>query len=79
MNMILKPLEFWIYETVDGKKLIITLGYNEYTQIYYYFYSYEDIDDVIVSHSDIEFADFKKKMFVQDRNLKLIKQGEFRK
>ena len=79
MTQLLIPLEYEIYRTKDDKKLFITLGYDENTLIYYYLYSFEEIDDVIVAGIDEEFLEYKKKEFVKNRGLKLIKRGEFKK
>ena len=75
---LLIPLEYEIYTTEEKEKLYITIGYDEKNQIYYFLYSYKDIDDVICSGIDIEWLEYKKKMFVEERNLKLLKKGRFK-
>ena len=78
MNLLI-PKTYDIYTTQDDKKLFITLGYDENTLIYYYLYSFEEIDDIIAAGINEEFLEFKKKEFVKNRGLKLIKRGEFKK
>ena len=75
---LLIPLEYEIYTTEEKEKLYITTGYDEKNQIYYFLYSYKDIDDVICAGIDIEWLEYKKKMFVEERNLKLLKEGRFK-
>ena len=75
---LLIPLEYEIYTTEEKEKLYITIGYDEKNQIYYFLYSYQDIDDVICAGIDIEWLEYKKKMFVEERNLKLLKKGRFK-
>ena len=79
MTQLLIPITYEIYRTQDNKKLFITLGYDEITLIYYYLYSFEKIDDVICSGIDEEWLEYKKKEFIDSRDLKLIKRGEFKK
>ena len=79
MTQALIPLEYEIYRTKDGKKLYVTSCYDQNTMIYYYLYSFEKIDDVICSGINEEWLEFKKKEFINSRDLKLIKRGEFKK
>lgn len=72
------PIQYEIYRTQDNKKLFITLGYDENTMIYYYLYSFEEIDDVICAGIDEEFLEYKKKEFIDSRDLKLIKKNKFK-
>ena len=78
MNKLLIPLYYWIYETKEKEKVIITIGYDEKNQIYYFLYSTEDKDGVLACGVDTEWLEYKKKMFIEERNLRLIKQGEFK-
>ena len=79
MTQLLIPITYEIYRTQDNKKLFITFGYDENTLIYYYLYSFEKIDDVICAGIDKEFLEYKKREFIDSRDLKLIKRGEFKK
>ena len=76
---LLIPITYEIYRTQDNKKLFITFGYDENTLIYYYLYSFEKIDDVICSGINEEWLEFKKKEFIDSRDLVLIRRGEFKK
>ena len=78
MTQLLIPITYEIYRTQDDKKLFITLGYDENTLIYYYLYSFEEIDDIICVGIDEEWLEYKKREFVKNRGLKLIKRGEFK-
>ena len=78
MTQLLIPITYEIYRTQDDKKLFITLGYDENTLIYYYLYSFEKIDDVICSGINEEWLEFKKKEFIDSRDLVLIRMGEFK-
>ena len=75
---LLNPLEYEIYTTEEKEKLYITIGYDEKNHLYYFLYSTEDTDGVICTGIDIEWLEYKKKMFVEERNLKLLKKGRFK-
>ena len=75
---LLIPLEYEIYTTEEKEKLYITIGYDEINMIYYFLYSTEDKDGVLACGVNTELLEYKKKMFIEERNLRLIKQGEFK-
>ena len=72
----LKPVEVEVYKTSDNEKLFITLAYDE-NYIFYYLYSYKNIDNCIVASIDEQFLEFKKKEFVNSRDLKFVKKESF--
>ena len=78
MNQLLIPVEWEMYLTSSNKKLFITLGHDEEKMVYYYLYSFNEIDDCICAGIDMEWMKWKKDEFVKDRNLKLIKKGKFK-
>lgn len=78
-NQILIPVTWEVYVTQEKEKLIITEGYDDKTLISYVLYSFGDIDDVLVCGIDTEYLEYKKKMFIQERNLILIKKGVFKR
>ena len=75
---LLIPLEYEIYTTEEKEKLYITIGYDEKNMIYYFLYSTEDKDGVLACGVNTEWLEYKKKMFVEERNLKLLKKGRFK-
>ena len=75
---LLIPLYYLIYETEEKEKLYITIGYDEKNMIYYFLYSTEDKDGVLACGVNTEWLEYKKKMFVEERNLKLLKKGRFK-
>ena len=76
MTQALIPVEMEVYLTSDNEKLLIILCYDK-NYIFYYLYSYKDIDDCIVASIDEQFLEFKKREFVETRNLKFVKKESF--
>ena len=76
MTQALIPVEVEVFLTPDNNKLFIILCYDK-NYIFYYLYSYKNIDDCIVASIDEQFLEFKKREFVENRGLKLIKKESF--
>ena len=76
MTQALKPVEVEVYRTPDNEKLFITLTYDE-NMIFYYLYSYKNIDDCICAGMDMEWLSYKKREFIENRGLKFVKKESF--
>ena len=76
MTQALKLVEVEVYLTPDNEKLFIILCYDE-NYIFYYLYSYKDIDNCIVASIDEEWLTYKKREFIKTRGLKFVKKESF--